>query len=145
MSYCNLIHNYIDIINNDINNVKNKKRINFQSIFWAHYKIANFEELDREYRKENHLNKMIKELNKDKHIYESAYFALGCPLEDDNLKDHSQDNSKNHFNKLDCKQIYNLFTLLQDKEYAMRKVDTSKPEYLRLMLEIENIYKTKCE
>lgn len=141
MSYCNLIHNYIDIINNDINNVKMQKRINFQSIFWAHYKIANFEELEREYRKENHLNKINKELNKEKHIYEGAFFALGCPLEDDN----SKNNSKNNFNKLKCKQIYDLFTLLQDKEYAMRKVGTPKPEYLRLMLEIENIYKIKCE
>ena len=135
MSYCNLIHNYINIINNDINNVKMQKRINFQSIFWAHYKIANFDELEREYRKENHLNKINKELNKEKHIYESAYFALGCPLEDNNLK----------ANLLKCKKIYNLFIHLQDKEYAMRKVGTPKPEYLRLMLEIENIYKTKCE
>ena len=134
MSYCNLIHNYIDIINNDINNVKLKKRINFQSIFWAHYKIANFDELEREYRKENHLKKIDKELNKEKHIYEEAYFALGCMMEDNNA-----------VNDFKCKKIYNLFTHLQDKEYAMRKIGTPAPEYLRLMLEIENIYKTKCQ
>jgi hypothetical protein len=137
MSYCNIIHNYIDTINNDINNIKLKKRINFQSIFWAHYKIANYDELEREYRKENHLKELNKELDKEKYIYESSYFALGCPFEDND--------SKNSMNELKCKKIYNLFTHLQDKEYAMRKMGTPAPAYLHLMLEIEDIYKTKCK
>jgi len=137
MSYCNLIHNYIDIINNDINNVKNQKKINFQSIFWAHYKIAIFDELEREYRKENHLNKIEIELNKEKKIYEGAYFGLGCTI-GGTIKGSDMEDYK-------CEKIYNLFTHLQDKEYAMRKIGTPAPEYLRLMLEIENIYKTKCQ
>lgn len=134
MNPCNTITNFIDMVNKNITEVNHMNTTNKHNIFWAHFKVANLDELEKLYNKENILNKMLKKLNKEKNIYESSYFALHCPI-----------NGDEKYTKMQCKKIYNLFTHLQDKEEHLRATGESSKDYMRLMLNIEEIYKTKCK
>jgi hypothetical protein len=133
MAYCNTLINYIDSLNNSIRIIDQQKKINNSLIFWSYYKIMNLDGLDKAYKKDKYLTEMHKELDESVDIANNGYFALGCPLDN------------NNYNSMKCEKIYNLFTHLQDKEYYMRKNKTPKPEYFKLMLDIETIYKTKCD